>query len=193
MTDIMLDLETLGTRAGCTILSIGATTFDLYSIPPTRSNFYCVISTPDCHRHGLVDDPATVAWWSQQSDEARQVLVAADREPRCPGSANLTMGLADALTHFSAYFDSNGGSDVRIWSNGADFDLPILCHAYAAVGRPVPWTYSNTRCFRTLRALAGDNRPPSWTGTPHNALDDALVQAEQAVRWLKKLEDLSRG
>ena len=66
-TNIMLDMETLGTRPGCAILSIAAVPFSSqYDLEP----FYLKISATSCTDAGLHVDDATVAWWNKQSPEA---------------------------------------------------------------------------------------------------------------------------
>jgi hypothetical protein len=162
----MVDLETLGRRAGCSILSIGAVHFDEHGV---EDEFYIVVNKASCTGAGLHVDPDTLAWWEKQSPEARQVLVDAE-------AGTL---LADALDQFGAF-----AKGTNVWGNGADFDNAILYACYAAVGKDVPWPFWNSRCYRTLKNLYKGTKLERQ-GTYHNALDDAKTQAEHASLILR--------
>lgn len=178
MQNVMLDLETLGIRPGCVILSVGAVAFD----PGTSAlgpEFYCVVNRKSCEVKGLTVCPDTLAWWSRQSEESRQVLAEAERAPN---------GLGGALTQFTAYMQKFPKRDLCIWSLGADFDLPILSHCYSVIQQPKPWGNFAGRCYRTLRAL-GNVKSEYHHGVKHNSLDDAKTQAIQAMNIIRKIGD----
>ena len=166
MHDVMVDLETLGTQPGSVILSIGAVKFD----PATEQlgeEFYCIVDQASCAALGLTVDKDTLTWWTKQSPEAQAVLD--DSE-----DPDIADGLFDALTMFSAFV----GNDAKIWSNGANFDQPLLDVAYHRCDIALPWKYWNSRCYRTVVALLPNEkaiRPP--TVCAHNALEDAKWQA----------------
>jgi len=103
-----------------------------------------------------------VRWWAEQSEDARAIFNHPEAKP-----------LPQVLAEFAAWLPK----DSRIWGNGAGFDQPILAAAYRAVGIPLPWEFRNERCYRTLKALAPDVKIRR-TGTHHNALDDAVSQAD---------------
>lgn len=156
---VMVDLETLGLTPDSVVLSIGAVVFDATT---THSEHHWVLN-PD--QPGRRIDPNTVKWWLNQSDAARNAIT----HPK----EMWTLGRA--LDDFGYLFDTN----TRIWSNGANFDIPILEHVYARAFGPMtpPWKYKNTRCYRTVRAMfpsIGDK--VNSTDEEHNALDDARHQ-----------------
>lgn len=174
-TDCMIDTETLGQRAGCAVLSIGAVAFD-HDKGVLGESFYVILNTRSCcERYGLHKDESTMKWWRGQSDEARKVLAEAEESK---------VGLADGLTQLTAFFKAFDPWKVRVWSNGADFDLPILAHCYAKVERETPWKFWNSRCFRTLKYLSGD---PKKRAVAHNALTDAADQAKEAMEILARI------
>lgn len=174
MTDIMLDLETWGTRPGSALRSIGAVTFDPNS-EGTGSEFYVNISDMSCELAGLYVDPNTVAWWERQSKAAQDALLI-NQQP-----------LHDALWSFTNWWSTMGGE--RIWSHGANFDQPILEAAYVACGHPgAPWSFWNSRCTRTLFDIAGvDTRKLKSNEVAHNALHDAKNQARAVQACMKHL------
>lgn len=175
MTNIMLDLETLGTKPGCVVLSIGAVYFDVEL--GVGVTFYAVLNVADCQNKGAFIQADTLAWWLKQEPAAQAALTQA--------LTGENESLAMTLFRF-ATFCAQGGDGVRMWGNGAGFDMPLLAALYDAERIPLPWKFFNERCYRTLKSL----RPHvqvERTGTYHNALDDARTQAEHAVRLLRAL------
>jgi DNA polymerase III epsilon subunit-like protein len=163
MKHIMVDLETLGTVADSCILSIGAVKFDLDSDVVDDAGFYASVSIDSNleARRRIQED--TLIWWMKQGTAAQTVF----HEPK--------VTLEDALVQFSDWI---GSSEYSIWSNGADFDIPMLAHAYRSLSIEIPWLFWNSNCFRTYKKLPGAKgvvAPP--VGTKHNALADAYNQA----------------
>lgn len=160
--DLMLDIETLGTRPGCVILSIAAVPFNVFS---PLDYFYERVSSESCVGRGLSIDAKTAEWWLRQSAQARDEAFG--------GSLSIDI----ALVKLSDYITELG--EVVVWGNGASFDAPILEAAYDVCNIKVPWKYTNARCFRTLKELfpAVPYRKPVFA---HNALEDAKAQAAHA-------------
>ena len=169
--DIMIDLETLGTTADAAIVSIGAVRFDLQAKPgaPFASAdacFYRVINIDGQPRRRI--SGATVSWWMGQSDAARSVF-----------SAEETVYLRQALDDLRDWIRLTCCNAPNVWSNGADFDLPILNHAYEAMCMTAPWKPYTGRCYRTYKNLPGARAIKiERQGEHHNALDDAIYQAQ---------------
>lgn len=163
---VMLDLETLGKTPGSVIASIGAVAFDPLA-GAFRPEFYAVVDRASCEAVGLEVDPDTLAWWARQSEEARSAL-AVDPMP-----------LREALAAFTTWWREMEGE--RLWSQGANFDEPILAAAYRACGMAVPWKYHASRDTRTVYELAGVV-VERGKGVHHNALDDALAQVDAVCR-----------
>ena len=174
MKHCMADNETLGTRATSVILSIGAVKFDLDSDEIDNDGFYASLSIDDQLAHGRTIDEATLVWWMAQDKAAQRVFV----EPK--------QTLESALVSF---IDWLGHNKRFMWSNGADFDLPMLTHAFASYGLVTPWEFWNSRCVRTYRGLPGaKNVPKVESLVAHNALHDAVAQARhmQAIQAMLK-------
>jgi hypothetical protein len=173
----MVDLETLGTVPGCAILSIGAVEFDRFGV--RLAEYYSEISTNSCQERFLTVSEATRQWWMQQDEEARGVV------ERC------AVGGEDIKTVLEtfAFFIKGFGDDVCVWGNGSDFDNALLAVAYEVCGMKLPWSFTNNRCYRTLKNLFPDITLVRQ-GTYHNSLHDARTQAEHAARLLERLTSL---
>lgn len=177
MSHIMLDLETLGTRPGSVILSIGAVAFDHRT--GLGAEFHVKINQRSSERAGLTVDKGTLGWWMRQSPEARALL----DETRNGGEP-----LDSALDQFAAFVRQF--KDVRIWGCGSSFDGVLLSAAYATIGRTQPWRYVNDRCYRTLKALV-PSIAMERDGVHHSALDDAKSQAVHAMKILSAIAGLA--
>lgn len=171
MKDVMIDIETLGTTPGSTILSIGAVWFGPEGL---GLSIYGVLDRRDSLDHGFTVDRETVVWWEQQAPEVSDLLRTA-YDPSKTVSVEWALGLLGSFVH---------GAE-RLWSRGSDFDLVLLAAAYRKLRLRVPWSYRQAMCFRTLRLVSADPgivMPES--DRAHNALDDAKHQARQAVAIL---------
>lgn len=173
MKHVMLDLETMGVRAGCAIASIGACDFN----PVTGeigNTFYEVIELQSCFNVGLKCQASTLYWWLEQSAEARAAIAVAERRD-----------LSYVLTLFKAWMGTY--KDTTIWANGSNFDFPILELAFAACRLKPTWEYHRVRDARTIYKMAGVYAQTN-KGTPHHALDDCKNQVARLVWALSQLE-----
>ena len=168
MENIMIDLETLGTKPNAVILSIGAVYFDIHGL---GEQFYVNIEPRTCLAAGLTVDEATKAWWEKQDQAAKDALTV-DRRP-----------LQVALEMFRNFVKNK--RDTKIWGNGASFDNVILREAYKATGITPPWAWWNDRCFRTMHKESVGVERIDNNELKHNALADAVDQAEHMVRIFK--------
>jgi DNA polymerase III epsilon subunit-like protein len=157
---ISLDLETLSTESTAAIVQIGAVvigspdlTFDM-CICPRRAE-----------RAGMTVSTETLHWWGKQPSIVRKRVMSGTASP------------LEALHEFTAWCTGVCEGDLDrayLWTNGADFDLPILRNAYELF-MTYPFNHRNHRCFRTLLAYTGVPRIPSTS--VHDALEDAKAQA----------------
>lgn len=189
MNRVMVDLETLDTGGDALIISIGAVIFNpfLYKagepFKDLGSSFYTVVNQDlQEKKWGRTKSPSTLKWWSEQGEEAKQVLI--DSDP-----AQFAPKLDTALQMFGQWW---GGTRMELWGNGATFDNVILRNAYDAVGLQTPWHFTDDRCYRTLKNLGirlgnGEGCRMEDFGVAHNALADAKYQAVYASAWLRKI------
>ena len=175
--DIVLDLETLGVVPGCAIMSIGAVVVDLHMQCPEGSldcitdEFYAVVNKQSCLDAGLWIEPATLGYWNNKPEAEKDIL----GQIICP---SISEPLLDCLSDLRSFIRK----DDIVWSNGANFDQPILAVAFEKVGLEMPWKYYNGLCYRTVRRLKNDREK---IAVPHHALEDAKIQAVRLHKLLK--------
>lgn len=173
MQHVMIDCESLATTADAVILSLGAVKFDLESGDIDDAGFYASISVESNLDLGRRIAEDTLIWWMKQTPAAQGVF----HEPK--------EALGEALVSFSDWL---GNDEYFMWSNGADFDLPMIGHAFTQCKVEIPWRFWNSRCFRTYKTLPGaKNIAAPSSGTKHNALADAVNQAVHAQAIYKAL------
>lgn len=178
LNNVMIDLETLGTKDDAHILSIGACIFDLTTgaVDETET-FYRVIDWNS--QPGRSIDPDTVRWWMKQGVEATEEVL----KPGIP--------LHDALVDFRRWLPAK----ATVWSNGMNFDIPILRHAYNEDPsfRHPPWHWTKERDVRTVVAIAKGlvDRPAAFDGVKHHALHDAIHQAKYISAMVMALRGVS--
>ena len=162
MKHAMIDIETLGTKPGCIVLTVGAARFDPLT-GETSDHFYEAISFKNSVLQGLFCDPNTHAWWQKQHEEARKAAFAGEKS------------LSDVAKAFSSW--SRDAAVEHWWCQGSDFDFPIWEEAMKAAKASSPWKFWQKRDTRTLYAVADfDAKNFPREGTYHNALDDSLHQ-----------------
>lgn len=170
---VMIDFETLGTTADSVIMSIGAVRFDLDSDHIDDAAFYTSISIESNLERNRRISESTLIWWMGQDAAAKTVFT----EPKQP--------LEQALASFDDWFTE--GKSTYIWSNGADFDIAMLAHAYTQFGWEPPWQFWNARCVRTYKNLPGAKGIAIPNTAKHNALHDAIAQTKLVQAIQRKL------
>ena len=177
MTEITLDLETLGTRPGCAILSIGAVAHVPGRPVDEMEEYYAVIDPKSCEAAGLRIDAATIGWWLERDLGVRSEAFGG------------TTALPEALAGFSAWLRCvESAVGIEIYGKGPSFDCAILGAAYAATGQVHPWRYTRERCVRTVLAeaarLLGKEAAEALIVKPviaHHALHDARAEMETLI------------
>lgn len=176
---VMLDLETLGTKPGCAIVSIGAVRWG-DNEPGQRHLFKRNVTIKANLRIGLNVDGDTLQWWLTQPAETQQRAFAAGVEDMAIALANLSQFACGNIT--------GPASNVFLWSKGTHFDNAILLAAYDRAKLTPFWNYKNNRDYRTLAAMLPGIPEPTRAGTHHDALDDAIHQAAHLQAILAHLQ-----
>ena len=168
----MLDLETLGTRPGCVILTLGAVKFDPYSLREPGPGIYFRVDVDEQTALGREVQEDTLNWWLSQAEDIREEA----------------LGESDRVSLDTLYRDLNKflvGVD-NIWAQGPVFDIAILENLYRQCGWPTPWQFWQISDSRTLFKTHGDPRVKGKAGL-HNALEDCVSQATAVQQIYKKL------
>lgn len=181
MTEITLDLETLGTHAGCAILSIGAVAHVPGRPQDEKEEFYYAIDLQSCLAAGLKIEAGTLAWWLGQEIGVRAAAF------------DGTLSIQYVLVKFADWLKSVASNDgIEIYGKGPSFDCAILAAAYTAIGIKQPWEFREERCVRTVIAEAtrilgedGVAELMAKSAVPHHALEDARAEMQTliALRW----------
>lgn len=178
---VMVDLETLGTAQDAIFPVIGACVFSLKTGKITDT-FYEYVNQKDQQDLGRTTTPATIKWWTEQSDAAKKEMIQ-------PGRPFTTV-----MEEFTKFIPKN----ALIWGNGATFDVSMLENAYRMLGLPIPWMFWSVRDVRTIVQLAQETPRPHrvekcdvpFVGVPHRADDDAVHQATYVA---KMYQAITRG
>jgi hypothetical protein len=170
---VMIDVETFSTNKNAALASIGALKFNDKEI---LDKFYINVDPITSKAAGLHFSQSTIDWWKSQKPEAFAAL------------KNNRYTLSNALDQFSEWYGTKGvptwANSTDVWACGPDFDLVIMEANYAAAGKKHPWKYSDARCFRTFKAMF--KAATVRQGVYHNALDDAIFQAQYMIDVLNK-------
>lgn len=175
-TDVMIDLETLGTKPGCVVLSIGACTFNRFS-GDIFETFYVEINRTASAEIGLATSDDTIEWWNNQGEEARMLIARTGTDE--------SLDPREACRLFARWFKNQtaGIHPQGIWANDPDFDCSILSYVFTLTGIKTPWPFWAHRSCRTAvdtGRILGINPKDTlkFEGAPHHALDDAKHQAK---------------
>ena len=169
---VVIDLETLGTRPGSTILQIGASSFKLAS-SKLGSNVGCAIYIDPMQSKsaGFTEDRSTGDWWNNQNPETRKVVFSGTTSP------------FQALIEFNTYMKGFGDKrSVYVWGNSPRFDCGLLEAYYQHYALEIPWEFRNERDLRTLAALLPrsclEAKVRFTNDNPHNGYWDAAYEAQ---------------
>lgn len=175
--ECMADIETLGTRPDCVVLSIALVKFDLdgedtfESIldDPSRV-FYTTLDTA-AQSHRTIQQ-STLDWWKQFPQQRELIDSARKHHPR------------DALIAVNNWVEND---KPNLWGNGATFDNVIINDLYETFAVNSAFPYYQARDLRTLKQLAGKPKLPFSNPQPHNALYDAAYEVLCAQEYYRRL------
>ncbi len=178
-TEFMVDLETLGLRPGCVLLSIGACTIHEFLDP--NNQFYQNISVESQPpSDGFHVNPLTEQWWSTQPLEARQALEVNQ------------ITLKQALIKFHDWI-ATYPEPYTFWAQGPHFDYSIYEEACRLTNTSSPFRFFMVRDTRTVYDLGGVLKHEveyERSGlVMHHALSDCI---EQTYRLIANRQNLLR-
>lgn len=160
--NVMIDIETYGTDPYSAIASIGAVSFEVSKEFKPLSKFYVNIDQKSNKEINRVYNKDTIDWWKRQDPEVVKKLLPNQKQ------------IKDALTDFFSWFPRKS----LVWSQGSDFDIPIIKSSANVLGMILPWEYYDVRCARTFTKIFNVNVKDFRSKGHHDAMTDALEQAE---------------
>lgn len=179
---IMVDTETLDVTRTAVVLSLGAVEFDPHAGTLGRK-YYCRFKHEPEDQPRRTTSQSTVDWWARQSEAARAEAFGGERIP-----------LVDGLFNWLVSFDliqPEAIVDRYVWANDPGFDCEILRDVFAAYPGRLRWPFGfrQDRSYRTLVDLAWNKGGlmPAKHGVEHNALDDAIGQAQVVCEGYRRL------
>jgi len=172
MKDIMVDIETIGTRNDSVITQIGACYFDRNN-GDVGDEFIMNVEMSSCIEAGLTVTSGSLKFWF---DNKRNITWL--REP---------VRLSLALQKFGDFI--NKKKNCLLWSH-ATFDMIVLASGYRAIKQGIPWSYRNVRDIRTLVDLSGVKykKKEGEDEKTHDALEDCHYQVIYCTKCFQALQ-----
>tara|TARA_R100000544_G_scaffold37222_1_gene28024 strand:+ start:3974 stop:4597 length:624 start_codon:yes stop_codon:yes gene_type:complete len=192
----MLDLETLDTKPGATVLAIGAVLFDRTTMACCgQGTFYMEVNIASQLPFHTTVSADTMDWWQKTDPEWIEEVMSTKYQDEN------TRPIGEALDAFDAWIQSHYLKEDfnlgTVWAQGQDFDFPILAELYNRVrdGKLnletksfMPWPFWRQRDTRTAYDVAQfDTSTVERTGKHHNALADCHHQIKCLWFALNKL------
>lgn len=176
--DIMVDIETLGTKSDATITQISAVAFDIQT--GEHISKFNVIADIEKNEKPLRVDGGTLKWWLKTNHDLLKDLLLSG-----------THSSEDILREFHTWISDFGKDNVYLWGNGILFDSKLIEHQMESIGLRYPIFYKNDRDVRTIVDLAGRKLGISESELKirykdsklieHNAYDDVVYQINLVV------------
>lgn len=162
-THLVIDIETLDITPNARILEVGCVIFTCSDIGTCISEYVYYAAVP----HDGGTESATTRKWHEDNTQ-------------CLNSRGTPVS---SINSVATYLELLGDIDY-VWCWGLDFDIPILRNSCARNGSvflpQVP--YSKFRCLRSVAEFLGVKRIGKVS---HNALDDAVQQADVLKECLR--------
>ena len=171
MNNIMLDIETLGTRVDSVVIQVAMVKFDRDG--NLGESLSVCLNKDEQLELGLSYTQATIDWWNKTNPELLKKLLTEN-------VSSLKEGLKQINSFINRY--------DYLWCH-ATFDAPILSNLFEAAGMRAPWGYKNVRDIRTLVDLTQlDLSNYNWIAEKtHDALDDCKFQIKYCCDAFKRI------
>ncbi len=173
--DLMLDLETLDTKPGATVLAIGAVLFDRATTQCCgQGMFYMEVNIASQLPFHATVSADTMDWWQKTDPEWIEEVMSTKYQDE---KTHPIGEVLDALDKWMQYHYEREGFELNtVWCQGQDFDFPILAELYRRVREgkandTPPWPFWVQRDTRTAYDVAQfDTDKVERTDKKHNAL-----------------------
>lgn len=179
-TDIMVDIETVGTSPDRTgIIQIAAVKFNLEKRTVCPTFFNNSLTIP-AHRSW---DEDTRLWWTRQKPGQLQEIMARQRPWR------------DVMEEFLVF--ARQRNSLTFWSKPTTFDYMFIQSYFKDADLPNPFHYNNVTDLKSyLKGLHHPFPVPELNvpnvGDAHNALNDTLWQLKHLFAHADYQDDLNK-
>jgi DNA polymerase III epsilon subunit-like protein len=167
--DLMLDLETMGTKSYSAIVSLAAVPFNMETGQVSDKFFYQVVELQSCLDLNLRINADTLYWWLSKDKEAQQHISGGFKKP-----------LKEVLELFNRFFMESltDPGKATVWGNSAKFDCGILENCYQVAKLKQPWNTWEEADHRTMVNKYGQDIKKSikFEGIKHYPVDDCKYQ-----------------
>ena len=174
MIDVMLDIETLGTRVDSVIMSVAAVKFNPKTGWIGDKQQWLLDVDQQLKVLNRSFDEKTIEWWSKQDSSVMESLFSENQD-----------GSRVSIQTFASDFKKFMNGSDSIWAHGVAFDIAMIEHLLVSVGHAAPWSYGKVKDTRTLYEIFGDHRSKDRTGA-HDALNDCVYQIHALVSLYEK-------
>jgi hypothetical protein len=184
--DIMVDIETLGTKSDSTIIQISSVAFNIITGDYiAKFNKIADISKNKDYEMNVTGD--TLKWWLNTDKELLTKLL--------NSGIGSSTELLESFNQYLIGLSSLG--ELHLWGNGILFDNKMIQHQLDGIGLNYPIKYKNDRDLRTLvdltcaklglteKQLRERYYDPALA--PHDAFNDVINQINLAVNCYKEL------
>lgn len=173
---LMIDLETLCTKPTAVVLSAGLVLFDPKE--GIKKKHHEVLDVQAQLDSGRTVSESTLKWWFSQGEKAKGIFdnLAGDNE------VNSNLHISSFLSVLEGFLNGIDLKELKVWGNGPSFDLCMIENMYHEEQRWIPWKFWNVCCFRTFDRITKCRQKHQRKGTHHDALDDAVYQAECVIK-----------
>lgn len=189
-TDVMFDIETLGVKPGCIVLSAAALKFNRHKDFHEGEAYIDLIENGFAKRvsfslsrqmHlGLQADQSTMDWYFNKN-----VGMLSEIERSGASTVDLKVTLLE-LNEFFTEVQNESGKDCCIWANSPTFDIEIIKVLYEKCGVKFPFSYGRCMDVRTIRdsyqMMFGETPKPD-RNKAHDPVYDCVYQTELLQRY----------
>ncbi len=177
MKSTMIDIETLDIGLNAVVLSVGLCKFDSkdYSVEP-YDLLYMRLDIAEQQTLGRTISDDTLEWWSKQPDKIKNDAFSEDNR--------------ESIDSFLVKLYKYCKGSKLTWANSPAFDLTILESLYKQKGKKEPWNYWDCRDVRTIKDFFDYDEKKLFSKNNHNALDDAVNQANLIRMAMKKIANV---
>ena len=151
--NITFDLETCALCPTAAVMSIGAVAWnaDAEDNPftegfPGEYCFYRHVDLRSSFVDGFTFDGKTSEWWATQNEDAKKALLEYDDIPL----RSIDGVIEDFFSFIQHVQEETSAKNVKLWSQGTDFDIAILMNICGKYGIKMPVSHKNFRDHRTF-------------------------------------------